>query len=189
MARNVARKHDDAHSENAVARMWDAAREYNDKHECEVDRDDVVRDFACTDSMFMPLSNLQAARCVVGVGAEVLLDVLHPHVWTLLGAHVRVCVQDAGYVSMQSFLDGDSASVHAPVLHGMLLHELPVGALVRGCTVRHGVFVGLRQYSSIDKVAYTLYVNVPTRALCTLEALAVYSLHPAFCRVVSEKPL
>jgi hypothetical protein len=34
-----------------------------------------------------------------------------------------------------------------------------------------------------------LYVNVPTRALCTLEALAVYSLHPAFCRVVSEKPL
>ena len=189
MARNVARKHDDAHSENAVARMWDAARKYNDKHECEVDREDVVRDFACTDSMFMPLSNLQATRCVVGVGAEVLLDVLHPHVWKLLGAHVRVCVQDAGYVSMQSFLDGDSASVHAPVLHGMLLHELPVGALVRGCTVRHGVFVGLRQYSSIDKVAYTLYVNVPTRALCTLEALAVYSLHPAFSRVVSEKPL
>jgi len=127
---------------------------------------------------------------MIGVGALLYLDLLHPAIPEELKKELRfikhignetplLCSADNGLYGTHLEQFPAQCSNHQmfhPVLQGMLLYEMPESVVQHNdyCDIESQVWVGIRQVSNFkNKHKYSSrYLTVPTKALVSIEKLS-----------------
>ena len=140
-----------------------------------------LRAYTCDDNQYANISSRHAEQYLLRTGSHVLVDAMHPALreLALLPGGLRfshTCAPDGTAIgsaplvkkgtSLETFIEHEESEDMHPVLHAMLLYELPESIAPRSHDLaEYEVWVGFRQFDGASKHVTAHYMAVPSRAL------------------------